>query len=1451
MRTALPLIVSLFYTLLALNASYANPIGGEVSSGSATISQPDANTTQINQTTDKAIINWQSFNIAPNEATHFQQPSTSSITLNRINPSQGASQIFGQLTANGRLILVNQAGIFFGPTAHVDVAGLIATTSDISDQNFLAGKYIFDKPSPYNGTVINKGTIIAAEHGLVALVGANVSNEGLIKANTGSVVLASGNKFTVDLTGDGLINFVVDEATTGAGKDENGNVMHDAVSNSGKIIANGGTITMTANTAQGVVDNVVNMSGVAVAHSVYQHNGEIILGGNGPVRVSGKLIASGKKSGQTGGTIKVLGKNIVLQSPAVLDASGDLGGGEILIGGDAHGSNPAISNSYITLLGPGTKINADAISNGDGGKIVVWADGYTGFFGNISARGGVLGGNGGWVETSGHEGLAVSGATVDTLAPLGETGSWLLDPKNIIVAAGGTATLTDVATFASQPSATLTIDPATIDSASSNVTLSANNDIIFNSDIAMTNSGISLTASALRTITINANISTNNGDLNLTANLVSFNRSDRDAGLGVLTLASGTSINTGTGAVNLTVDVGGTTFVGDTEGPMTLSGSITGGAIDLRNDENTITDTGDITASTSLTLAPGGASSTSTSTFSGIISGSGTLISQSNVSALFGVGVSLTGNNTYTGATSITSGILSLVSTTALGNTPSISVASGGGATLDIGFSNNTLANKSNITLNGGNGSIGGLTITGTGDALSNAIILAGNSGIGGAGSGTLSGVISGTRRLTKAGSGTIALTGTNTYSGATAVNAGTLVISADSGLGTAPVSATINKITFGGGTLETTNTFTLNANRGISVNSGGGTISPDSGTTLTYNGIMAGSNAFTKSGNGTLILGGANTNSAGDTVSAGILQLNSNSGLGTGSGTVNSGAELLLNGVSITNALTLTGTGVSNAGALATTGSSSNTINAAVSLNGDTTIGVTNSGDSLTFGSSGTISGPGGLIKTGSGTLTLATTNTYSGATTINAGTLITSNASALGQSSSVITIGSSGTLQINTSSISNPVTMNGGTLTGTGTSSLAGNITLNNASTFSTNSSSDSFTLNGSLDGASTLTLSGPGNIVIAGVVGGNTPLSSLISNANTNISNNITAANQTYNSSVTFSSNPTLVVQSGNMSFGGSISGNANLVSNDSNNALLLQNSSSQSWNMSGANSGSVSVGGTLGFSGFGNITGGSGNNNFAFADGASLSGTLNGGANTSGNTVNYSAYASPVQINMSAASAGNILNNNSQIITNFINIGNAITPSNSTLQTANKTNTIHITSGGVGYIVDPFNFNGIYTIIGQGATSVVLDTNGVLNLSNNTITIGSVTMSLINIPFSNISGNVSISGSTSASTSASASTSTSISASAIATLYYALLQTSPTQAYIPSQQPSLFNIAPQSIYIDGNVSSSNNSNKLNSSTDDTYLNTNWPLSPTEIVNQNLNQIIQNQSLFLRSY
>jgi filamentous hemagglutinin family protein len=456
---------------LGLDAARAQPTGGNVVLGSATING-SGNLTTVTQTTGKAIINWQSFSIAAGGTVRFDQPGASAITLNRVLGPESSS-IYGNLLANGQVWLINRNGVLFGAGSRINVGGLIATTSDIANGDFANGNYAFGGGS--GAAVVNQGTIRAAKGGSVVLSGASVSNRGLIEAETGTVVLGGARAFTIDFVGDGLIKYAIAAPT---GQADNGQA---GVSNSGTIAAQGGHVVMTARAAADVADAVVNNTGMISATSAKLQNGEVVLdAGDGDVKVGGTIDASGAASGQTGGSVAVTGRNITVADNTNIDVSGDAGGGSVAIGGDAHGAGP-LANAANTHVGAAT-IKADAIGSGNGGTLVVWSNGLTDFSGIVSARGGAAGGDGGFVETSGHILNIGPQAKVDTSAVKGQTGTWLLDPLKIVISTGpgsNTPLSGGVLAAGTDPGATDQVTPTTIITAlaTTNVTLQATDSI--------------------------------------------------------------------------------------------------------------------------------------------------------------------------------------------------------------------------------------------------------------------------------------------------------------------------------------------------------------------------------------------------------------------------------------------------------------------------------------------------------------------------------------------------------------------------------------------------------------------------------------------------------------------------------------------------------------------------------------------------------------------------------------------------------------------------------------------------------------------------------------------------------------------------------------------------------------------------------------------------------------
>jgi filamentous hemagglutinin family protein len=382
----------------------SNPLNPTVVNGAASFNQAGKVLTVTN--TPGAIINWQKFSIQAGETTHFAQTSAASSVLNRVLSDPTA--IYGTLSSNGRVWLVNPAGIMVGPGGRVDVAAFVASTLNISNADFLAGRSVFINDGGA-GNVINQGEIRTPAGGSVYLIGSNVSNEGIITTPKGETILAAGA--TVSL---------VDSATPGVKVDITGT--EGNATNLGTITAEAGRI--------GIAGVIVRNSGMLNASSVVEEGGRVFLKASQDAYVdgNGRIVTTGTR----GGRVEVLGNRVAVMDNAEIDASGVNGGGRIMVGGDFQGKNPDIQNASITWFGPNASLKADAGKVGDGGTVIVWADDVTRAYGNISARGGASGGDGGFVEVSGKRYLDFQ-ASVDRRAPFGKAGTLLLDPADITI----------------------------------------------------------------------------------------------------------------------------------------------------------------------------------------------------------------------------------------------------------------------------------------------------------------------------------------------------------------------------------------------------------------------------------------------------------------------------------------------------------------------------------------------------------------------------------------------------------------------------------------------------------------------------------------------------------------------------------------------------------------------------------------------------------------------------------------------------------------------------------------------------------------------------------------------------------------------------------------------------------------------------------------------------------
>ncbi|MDD2725046.1 MAG: MBG domain-containing protein [Methylovulum sp.] len=420
---------------------YANPDGAQIISGQVNIDTSTAGVANITNSPN-AIIHWQNFNIAQNEITRFIQQNSQSAVLNRII-GENPSQILGQLLSNGKVLLINPNGIVFGANSVVDTQGLIASSLNLSDEDFLKGNYHFFAGSQ-TGNIVNEGIIRAGKDGNIVLIAPNIKNNGIIKTEGGQITLAAGQELILTSLDDPDIRFAVQAP-------------NNSVLNLGKLLAEGGAVNVFANTikhqgeinadgvemdAQGHIklvaqhDISLTESSKVSANSTLGDAGNIHIESRaGTVSLQGSVEANASQIGK-GGQIKVLGEQVGVLDNARISSNGGQGGGEILVGGDFQGKNPVVHNAKATFIGADTRIDADAKNQGNGGKVIVWSDKYTRAYGHISAKGGEKGGDGGFVETSGHA-LDASGIKVDASAAKGNNGKWLLDPNNITIQALG------------------------------------------------------------------------------------------------------------------------------------------------------------------------------------------------------------------------------------------------------------------------------------------------------------------------------------------------------------------------------------------------------------------------------------------------------------------------------------------------------------------------------------------------------------------------------------------------------------------------------------------------------------------------------------------------------------------------------------------------------------------------------------------------------------------------------------------------------------------------------------------------------------------------------------------------------------------------------------------------------------------------------------------------------
>ncbi|WP_051378311.1 GLUG motif-containing protein [Derxia gummosa] len=359
---SLPVLRRLSAALAALALpplALAAPSGGEVVLGSATISRSGTATT-IDQSSARAVIDWRSFGIASGEQVNFVQPDRSAIALNRVIGNE-RSVIDGVLRANGQVFLVNSNGVLFGAGSSVSAAGIVASTLDISNTDFIAGRQVF---AGGGGAVENDGRISVPEGGYVALLGGAVRNGGGIEAPKGMAALAAGNRVTLTFAGDSLLGLSLDAGGLAA-----------LVENGGAIVADGGRILLTARGADELAGAQVNTTGLLRARTIDDLKGGIVvLAEGGGAHVAGTLDASAPAVGD-GGFIETSGRKVGFADDVVITTAAASGRtGRLLIDPDGFtiGSGGDIGAGLLSTLLASNDIDIEStMGSGSDGNLRV------------------------------------------------------------------------------------------------------------------------------------------------------------------------------------------------------------------------------------------------------------------------------------------------------------------------------------------------------------------------------------------------------------------------------------------------------------------------------------------------------------------------------------------------------------------------------------------------------------------------------------------------------------------------------------------------------------------------------------------------------------------------------------------------------------------------------------------------------------------------------------------------------------------------------------------------------------------------------------------------------------------------------------------------------------------------------------------------------------------------
>ena len=1113
--TALSLVIALPYPSLAQQL----PTGGAVAAGNVSIGTPQNGTLNINQSSNQAIINWNSFSVGTGGTVNFNQPGAWSATLNRVTGSTPSS-IAGTINAPGTVVLVNPNGIAITKSGVINTGSFVASTLGITNEDFLAGKYHF-QGNGASKAVTNAGRVNVSDGGFAAFLGGQVATRGVISARFGKVALGAGEVATLDLSGDGFISVAVPSNQLPNIVDGRGKSL---VSNSGKINAPGGSVYLSAATASKVLQGAVNVPGTIRANSVGTRGGRIVLNGGdgGIVNVGGRLTASGGRGGDGGsiaiagakvsvsGTVAASGRNggqIAVRSAgslavtgnvsarghagaggrvdlagrdirlagAKVDASGATRGGLVRIGGAFRGgvadpsdplyqayvgrwgALPPIAAASTVTADAATRINVSARKAGDGGTAVVWSNDKTTFAGTILGTGGAKSGAGGYAEVSGKSALDFSGR-VNLKASLGPSGTLLLDPSNLTISTAATSNETSSGT-----------DPVTF-----SPTNSAANSVLNTTDLQNALAGANVVATTNGTITVsNAVTWSNSNSLTLQTTTVTGNSAN-------ITINAAISASNGT----LVLSSNGNTISQGASGSIAVANlSLLGTSTTTATLNNTGNQIGTVSANT-------GSVSLTNNAAAGLVLGTSSVTNNLTV-------VNTLGNLTQSGALTVggTSSFTTSASNATIALTNAGNLLTGAASLNTSGASGNASLTNNQATALGTSNVGGDMTVT---SAIGN-LTQSGALTVAGASSFT-----------TSASNATIALTNTgNLLTGAVSLNTS----GANGNASLTNNKATVLAPSSVGGNLTVIDRVgNLTQSGALTV---GGT---SSFTTSTSNATIT----LTDTGN--LFTGAVSVNTSGASGNASVT--NNAAGLVLGASTVggNLAAVSRLGNLTQTGVLTVTGTSsfTTSVSDASITLNSANALTGAASLNTSGTSGnatLTNNRATVlgasSVGGNLTVTASAGTSLTQTGALTVGGTSSFTTSTS-NADITLTNAGNELTGAVSLSTTGSTGNasmtnnlaggLVLGTSSI-------GGTLTvvsSLGDLTQSGALTVGSTSSFTTSAANATITLtNGGnlLTGAASLNTNGASGhasltnnqatALGASTVGGNLTVTSAVGN------------------------------------------------------------------------------------------------------------------------------------------------------------------------------------------------------------------------------------------------------------------------------------------------------------------------------------------------------------------